>query len=79
MRSCLRELDGTIVIYLGHRVWARLLVFSMLAVRIKDNHHLISYGIVVGFALGIFSFVVLKDAMLLAILNVFPVRLESYI
>ena len=79
MRTCLRELNGSIVIYLGYRVWARLLVFAMLAVWIKDNHHLVTHAIRMLRAFGILSFVVLQDSFSLTILYVFPIGLKGNI
>ena len=76
---CLRELDGSIVINLGDRVWTREPCSLELSVGVFSNHYLISGMVGVVAPLGDFFLVVLKDAVLLPLLYVLPVCLERYV
>ena len=49
----------------------------MLSAWVEDKHHSVAYSVGVRFTLGIFLFAVLHDAVLLAFLDVIPIRLES--
>ena len=79
VRASLRELDGTIVIYLRYCEWSGLMVYAMFSVRVKSDENLVADAVSVWLSRCIFLFVVLDDAFLFAVLNVFPVRLEGYI
>ena len=73
----LLELDRSIVVNGSHSVGSREAVRAMFAVGRKSYHDLVTNLIGVWEALGVFPFVVLKDELLLSILNVLPVRLEG--
>ena len=79
MTRGLRELDGSIVIDLGYRVWTRELCSFEFLVGVFSNHYLISGMVGVVTLLGVFFLVVLKNAVLLPFLYVLPVCLERHV
>ena len=75
----LRELDGAIVMDLGNRARTVEPCSFELTAGVCADHHFVSWTVGVVAPLGVFSFVVLEDAMLLPFLDVLPVCLERYV
>ena len=73
------ELHSAIVIQLRHRIRTAIKVRAVFAVRVLENHHLIAFTISVFYSRCILAFVVLEDKLLLALLDIFPIRLEGNI
>ena len=67
---------SAIVIHSSHRVRPSFLIGTMFTVRVTVNHYLVSNGVGVLNAGRIFASIVLKDELLLTILDVLPVSLE---
>lgn len=72
----LDELDSAIVINLSHRIGSQVLVVAMLALLIGFDHNAIAHIVCVWLAFSVFTLIVLKDELLLTILNKLPIGFE---
>lgn len=72
----LDELDSAIVINLSHRIGSQVFVAAVLALLIGFDHNAIAHIVCVWLAFSVFALIVLKDELLLTILNKLPIGFE---
>ena len=77
--SCMSEPDGAIVIDSVDYVWSLVFGLAILAMLILFNHHSIVDVVDVGRTLLVLPVIVLLDESLTTLLDILPVRFESYI